>query len=456
MRLGAVVGIAAVAAVISVDALAASCVDVYKLTSTRSTLQSRRESLQNDFLQALQLRTLVPTKTVTLALGQHQGILSKEQSRLILHLVLKIKKQGYTVVYDADSNAAPLIAEAAGNQGIGISGVPGHENNGAQKVVVIENTSLRMDAFLFRYNDIFQAGHRMIVGLDSVVGSGLLLQNHPHMAILDPSRLWQNQLQRWVQTLGQKAKDLHLAEPPTPEHMIGVNDISHWNLEKVTRESNLQLDSSKKFATATADEKQLVARYAEDILSGEQKQITSYRGAVVFCSAVGDPQSNGVLVRLASILAEMKIPVTTGGSIATMELVNQAAKNAGGVSIGIPIRRPPGHIEFVVPEHAHTLTQLVDAHPARLHFLLEGRDLIFIGPGGKGIIKEIGATFIKLAIQKGPAKFPKIVLIDNYYQGLTAFIKSLPLPQSLKDTIVLLPLDQVNSETIAGLIREGR
>ena len=99
MRLGAVVGIAAVAAVISVDALAASCVDVYKLTSTRSTLQSRRESLQNDFLQALQLRTLVPTKTVTLALGQHQGILSKEQSRLILHLVLKIKKQGYTVVY---------------------------------------------------------------------------------------------------------------------------------------------------------------------------------------------------------------------------------------------------------------------------------------------------------------------------------------------------------------------
>jgi predicted Rossmann-fold nucleotide-binding protein len=414
--------------------------------------------LQEDFLQALKLRKLDPAKTVSVVLGNSLNCFLDKNS--VTKIISEIRDLGYTVIYDADSSTALTIAEAAGVFGIGISGSINKKSaNPEHKVVVIENTSLRMDAFLFRYRDEYQKGHRLVVSLDSTAGVGLILQIHPNAFVFDQANLWQNQSHKWVELLGERAKTLGLTLPPLSLSIDENTAVETMNLGRVEQDSMLKdivLDNSK-IESMDKSEIDMAVRYSEEIMQGKAKGIDQLRGVVVFCSAVGDPATDRVISKIAYDLAKAREPVVTGGSIAVMQIVNQAAKDAQGISVGLPIRRPLGHREYVTPIEAHTLTHSVEAHPARLYFLLENRDAILISPGGRGVMKEIGATFIKFAAEENQVnrRMPKVIFIDRYYQGLYDFISYLPLPDFIRSQFKLLPIEEANKETILELMRKN-
>lgn len=110
-----------------------------------------------------------------------------------------------------------------------------------------------MDAFLFRYNDNYQNGHEMIVSLDSTAGVGLILQKHPNAFVFDKLKLWQNQPKKWVESLGERSKNLGLSEPENSLDIDENNALITMDLKKVEPDiflkdivfDNLNTDMSK-------------------------------------------------------------------------------------------------------------------------------------------------------------------------------------------------------------------
>lgn len=136
-------------------------------------------------------------KWAFLAIGNTKTVLDHYAQKEIRKLVLGLNQSGYEVMYDADSNEAPVIAEASKGTALGLSGKPIYKTLDHSSILVIENPFLRMQAMA--------SASKIIMTPDSILGLGLLLEEFTTQSkeflVYDPDNKWKKGLSSWQASL---------------------------------------------------------------------------------------------------------------------------------------------------------------------------------------------------------------------------------------------------------------
>ncbi len=132
-------------------------------------------------------------------------------------------------------------------------------------------------------------------------------------------------------------------------------------------------------------------------------------------------------------VVRMGFSITTGGSTGLMTTANEVASNYDGYSIGIPM----GSIGESNVSGIHHLKVFTDSYEQRIPLILQDKEMILVGPGGAGTMKELATVFAKYAV--GDAiKQPELIFIgSDYYRGLEKFLNS-NLPQQVLDRMYVV------------------
>ena len=144
------------------------------LGTPSETAENIRDWLKVRYLSYVATRR----NTAAILFGSPGYVIDSEKS---LELVLRYRDGGYFIFYDADSPLAPQIQKIVGNDGVGISANAVSEDLKNGKVLTIRNSFLRLRAF--------KQAERVVMGLDSIAGHGLLVNGDVNY-VWDPSEQW--------------------------------------------------------------------------------------------------------------------------------------------------------------------------------------------------------------------------------------------------------------------------
>lgn len=162
---------------------------------------------------------------------------------------------------------------------------------------------------------------------------------------------------------------------------------------------------TKKFLTLDIDS------YKSDLDKGLKFIANIPQGVSIFGSARVDNENAYYKAseKLAGILAQNSITVTTGGSDGIMEAANKGAFENGGISVGFNINLPTEQKSNQFLTHLHTFDYLF----ARKLCLLNASWGYVIFPGGMGTLDELTEVFMhKIVSDK---QIMPIVLYNQEY-----------------------------------------
>ena len=126
------------------------------------------------------------------------------------------------------------------------------------------------------------------------------------------------------------------------------------------------------------------------------------------------------------LFAEEGFAVITGGGPGVMEAANRGAREAGGVSVGFPIKLP--HEELANPYL--DISVLFDHFYARKTMLVKAAEGFVLFPGGFGTLDELFESLV--LIQTGEVEhFPAVLFGRTYWRGLLEWIQARPLEERM-------------------------
>ncbi len=329
----------------------------------------------------------------------------------------ELKDQGVGVVYDADTHLAPLIKEVMGRMSIGITGGLNYQVTSSEEapLIPITNPYLRLQ--------IFSKLNYLVTSTDSIPGFGVLLHNPEAVSfVYSPLKIWTNPSQYMLpRSFFSRLYSLFSGRPNSGRELRASSALK-------------ALRNQRKFLGLTANlesmpweqlEKTVPAKNFEDAAEhgpahAEALQTLdslSRPGAVIFGSGAEWPEYSSLVDGVVRRLAEHGLPIVTGGAGGFMEVANRAAKEAGGISIGIPMAKT--HQLETEKESAtrfHTLTVPARGYESRIDLLLKNKEIIIIAPGGPGTRRELAAAIFYLAAQD-PVSVPAIYFLSSKYYG---------------------------------------
>ena len=141
-------------------------------------------------------------------------------------------------------------------------------------------------------------------------------------------------------------------------------------------------------------------------------------GVTVFGSARTAPDDAAYqrAWRLGSWLGRAGLPVLTGGGPGIMEAVNQGARKAGGISVGLNIELP-----YEQTPNAHLTHQLYFHHFSTRKLMLTRYSRGFvIFPGGFGTTDELLELLVAFHTDRG-ARYPMVLVDSAFWSGLLSW-----------------------------------
>ena len=387
-------------------------------------------------------------KWVALAVGNPFTELSHRTKEEIRELIQKLDKEGYAIVYDADSLEANVIYETLGDRALGISGNPNLRTFSPSNIRVIENPFLRMETFA--------TATKIVITPKSVLGLGILMEHFStKVVVLNTEGSWKKGLAAWRQSFDRGQGEGF--DPFRPKNLgITYSDFDEPKAHKTGDEiasviiaANKYITFQKRttgsFATSILDiiEASHVApfqRKAEDYFNlSNQLRNHAIRnqfpnnGAAFLGSKDPVNSYEKAVADVVETVVAMGFSITTGGSTGLMTTANEVASNYEGYSIGIPM----GSIGESNVSGIHHLKVSTDSYEQRIPLILQDKEMVLVGPGGAGTMKEVATVFAKFAVGNAINQ-PELVFIgSDYYQGLQHFLNT-NLPQPVLDRMAIV------------------
>ena len=140
----------------------------------------------------------------------------------------------------------------------------------------------------------------------------------------------------------------------------------------------------------------------------------------IFGSARAKPRDKyyKLAKQTASELAKAGFAIITGGGGGIMEAANKGAAQAGGQSIGLNIELP---MEQVPNDYQNLSLHFRYFFVRKVMFLKYAHGFI-VFPGGFGTMDEFFESLVLIQTLK-QASFPVILMVSNYWEGLTEWMK---------------------------------
>ncbi len=406
-----------------------------------------REMLNYRWVQAICDGT---SKTLTLLTGAANNADANEA----VELARSAAKNGYIVFFDADVPTAPLIAEAVGDRGVGITSevTAGSETMlHNSQILSIPNPYLRMKAFAYSNNRIMTA--------DSVTGFGLLLQkdidgtiNNSDFPILGGLRKWTDNIDGYSFGIRDNYNFLSIQKFKTNNEAI---ESLRGKKSKYSKYSDYEKYSDTPgivFAETEPvrlNDGQFIAKLDRrqfSQISNYQREMTEAvealrqktpGGAVVFGSSTRESKYDSMVYSISKTIAQSGLAIATGGADGFMRIANDAAINSGGISIGIPLESGSLWREKSAAKDVHNLTLSTTDYRTRIPLLLYMNNVVVVMPGGKGTLQELATAFVNFA--SGLNKSQSIIFVANdFYGSLANYLKESKLPASVLSRIYLV------------------
>jgi uncharacterized protein (TIGR00730 family) len=139
-----------------------------------------------------------------------------------------------------------------------------------------------------------------------------------------------------------------------------------------------------------------------------------------FGSARAKPQDKyyKLAEQTAAEIAKAGFAVITGGGGGIMEAANKGAAKAGGQSIGLNIELP---LEQIPNDYQNLSLHFRYFFVRKVMFLKYAHGFI-VFPGGFGTMDEFFESLVLIQTLK-QASFPVILMVSNYWEGLTEWMK---------------------------------
>jgi len=139
-----------------------------------------------------------------------------------------------------------------------------------------------------------------------------------------------------------------------------------------------------------------------------------------FGSARANPQEKyyQLAEQTAAEIAKAGFAVITGGGGGIMEAANKGAAKAGGQSIGLNIELP---MEQIPNDYQNLSLHFRYFFVRKVMFLKYAHGFI-VFPGGFGTMDEFFESLVLIQTLK-QASFPVILMVSNYWEGLTEWMK---------------------------------
>jgi uncharacterized protein (TIGR00730 family) len=123
-------------------------------------------------------------------------------------------------------------------------------------------------------------------------------------------------------------------------------------------------------------------------------------------------------VETSRLLARAGFGVITGGGPGIMEAANKGAREAGGMSIGLPMESLAGE----PPNPYQDLSLVFRSFVARKTMFLTHAEALVIFPGGFGTLDELFEALVLIQTRKVQA-FPVILYGKDFWGGLLTWIR---------------------------------
>ena len=327
---------------------------------------------------------------VALLIGNADVQYNQKEIEGIEKLAAKIKEYGYLIVHDANSEAAPIIAKAAGDYSvaIGTSETPESVRAQLKNFTIIDDPYLRLKAFGKMDHVSFSP--------DSVAGMALMVNGDTKSHVPFARSEFKARPGDWVPSLSEPQLGF-------PKYK-GMDVIALEKRQKKADPSPFDIDKALADYFLTDLEKSLGS--ANQIVEGLKKiqeETKGIHGALVIGSSKFPGSYTDVLYDTVKLYASHGMPITTGGAGGVMEVANAAAFDAGASSIGVPIVGESSlKGEKNIPDKIHTLTLKVIGYTARLPLLTNNKKLIIVAPGGSGTMKEIAVLLMRQSLKPDP------------------------------------------------------
>lgn len=371
----------------------------------------------NDFLNYTQFYfDFDHVPTVSLVVDNVASHLSEE---FIAEKVKYALNKGFFIIYDADSEAAPLIASIAGLQSLGVSA--GQPREGLPQVAIVRNQNVRLA--------LYAKSKAVAVIRESPLGMALIVDNSADFFISeDKTREFMNNMKMEPElklNLGIRfqlldkysipsRKAVKAEWKPIKKHLLGLSQ----------HDMKMDLEAAYRHAYD-------MSRVATSI---DENATKNGYGAVVFGSGRYPQKYTQPVYQIVRAIADRNIGITTGGSGGVMEIANQAAWDAGSESIGISLG---GKLfsEKETKTSIQTQSYSVLSYEQRIPLLLRNKKIVIVAPGGQGTMKELSAL---LALENSEPSQRLVVFIGkDYYGSLFPYLKA-SLPAQLRDNYFLI------------------
>lgn len=391
-----------------------------------------------EFVRAEWLAGQIGPNSVSLVVNDPGSKISEEYARYVRELVKGLAEKGVQIVYDGDSKLSSVIADAAGEFGMGIVGNPKNMTlyTGPYKGLLFKNELLRMLAL--------SNASAVIADPYSLAGMGLYADKRVDF-VLDPENKFNNDYKKWMESAKPDLGLSYLNEAKVVKKWEGLATLPELVDQKIKVRQTIHVkvtpfftaipkfDSQRQSEWIAQADVYALSRVAESahILSDGLHQLSKApNGAVVFGSAKNEKQFTNLVYQSGKVLGERGVTIKTGGAEGFMEVANAGAFDAGAASIGIPIGAGDQILEKekFFPTERHTATLITNGYQTRIPLLLWKTNLVQFVPGGNGTITELAATLVKM--NAGDIEVPRLVFSSRqYYGGLHTWLMELPLPR---------------------------
>jgi len=385
--------------------------------------QNTEGILAREKINTMMIKGLSKYKTISLLFGNPFREPTATEYAEFKKAATDLVETGFYVVFDADSKAAPAIAQIVGKRGVGITAkaTTSAEMSGGAGLVSITNPYLRMEAYA--------NSDKKITSADSIVGRGLAFEDKLDY-VLDPEDVFTTPgLNTWrdnirsndLPTLG--VKDYYKLKRFKTGASVAEEAKPEWTYSS----SPKYLEKGKSFTfdvnNVPLDNHDInnVMAYAEEMMEGASQMEHDESGQVIpggsvfFGSSQSESKFEDLTYGTAHLLGSLGVTGATGGSGGAMEVANTGFYDAGANSIGIPLSGHSLKGERRVAKDAQTATIGASDYELRIPLLLHRRKIIVNAPGGSGTAKEIAVTLIMIGGQ--PDRNQQIVFLNSKFYG---------------------------------------
>ncbi len=374
-------------------------VKAWQEIESKSALNPALASHFRNGLAAIWLQSFPSNSAVAVFAGIPGQPVPKAQFDHARKLIEQAVKKGYTVLIDGHAPMLSRMVAASGGKAVRIytREVPNME----APYILIDNTYLLLE--LLKSTSVkTYAMESSVWGVPLALFGGLT----EWIGRVD----YDDVIENWTKKTN-KEYSMGLGFPHMPFHYMGESSAFFGTVSKPESETPFQKEQY------SAEDLRRTVTFANGISPGFK--LVQGPEAVVFGSGSLHKKSSPFVYQIAYELGRRGIGVATGGAGGAMLAANMGAWDAGAESIGIPITgRNSLATEKKTFNEYQTATVEARDYDERIPWLLSGRQIVVVAPGGKGTMREIAAALVELFSNPNA---PAVVFLDKGYYG--AFVE---------------------------------